>query len=124
MPLAAGARVGQYQILSLLAAPRASGLPDYRHLEVVPRRGPVSGGQFDPSGADTSAEFRAACSTACGRSDVGWSSAGATTSCPCADNGIFTIRARVLDKDDGFTEYSNQRLTSVSWLLLDAHSSP
>ncbi len=65
--------------------------------------------QFDPSSDDTAAGFHYAydCS---GGSLAGATYAGsgtsASTACTFADNGTFLVRARIIDKDDGFTEYT------------------
>ncbi len=66
-------------------------------------------GQFDPSTADTTAGFHYAFS--CANGDLsGATYAGSATSdstaCTYDDNGIYTVKARILDKDNGFTEYS------------------
>src|SRR5206468_3349210 len=66
-------------------------------------------GQFDPSSADTVAGFHYA--YACDNSSLSGSNYGnsgtsASTSCTFADNGVYTVRARIIDKDDGFTEYT------------------
>src|SRR5205814_170193 len=36
----------------------------------------------------------------------GGSGTNASTSCTYADNGTYPVRARIIDKDDGFTEYT------------------
>ncbi len=66
-------------------------------------------GQFDPSSADTTAGFHYA--YACDNGDLSGSSyalgsLSASTTCTFVDNGTYTVRARIIDKDDGFTEYT------------------
>jgi hypothetical protein len=64
--------------------------------------------QFDPSPADTQAGFRY--SYDCNNdgvfetSDTPFSS----STCPYPENGLFTARGRIKDKDGGFTDYSLQ----------------
>src|SRR5207302_8755284 len=71
--------------------------------------------QFDPSSADTSAGFHYA--FACDNGSLaGATYAGSGTSasaqCTFPDNGTYPVRARIIDKDGGSTEYT----TSVSVL--------
>src|SRR5207302_537146 len=66
-------------------------------------------GQSDPSSADTSAGFQYA--TSCSNGDLsgatyGGSGASASTTCSFADNGTFPVKARIIDKDGGFSEYT------------------
>ena len=100
--------------------------------------------QFDPSPADTTAGFHYAfsCTNAslAGATYAG-SSTVASTSCTFNDSGTFTVRARIIDKDNGFTEYTTNvtvnnvapttdrgqassptRSTRVSWLGSAARS--
>src|SRR5205085_1727302 len=63
--------------------------------------------QHDPSNADTAAGFHYA--YACGGgslagSNYGNSGGSASTQCTFADNGSYLVRARIIDKNDGFTE--------------------
>jgi hypothetical protein len=65
--------------------------------------------QHDPSSADTAAGFHYAFS--CANASLGgatYATAGSvvSTSCSFSDNGTFTVRARIIDKDGGFTEYT------------------
>src|SRR5207245_414785 len=65
--------------------------------------------QLDPSAADTSAGFHYAYSctnVSLAAATYAGSGAGASTSCTFADNGSFTVRARIIDKDGGFSEYT------------------
>ncbi len=80
--------------------------------------GPVSEGspatigfssQFDPSSADTTAGFHYAVS--CTNGDLSGatyagSGASASTNCTFNDNGTYTVKGRIIDKDDGYTEYT------------------
>lgn len=67
-------------------------------------------GQFDPSAADTAAGFRYA--FACDGADLSaatYASSGAADSiaCPFDDGpGAHLVRARIIDKDGGYTEYT------------------
>jgi hypothetical protein len=65
--------------------------------------------QSDPSSADTTAGFHYAysCTNAslAGATYAG-SGTGATTTCTYPDNGTYTVRARIIDKDDGYSEYT------------------
>jgi hypothetical protein len=66
-------------------------------------------GQADPSSADTSAGFHYAFSCTNGllaASDYGNSGTSASTSCPFAENGSYTVKGRIIDKDNGYTEYT------------------
>src|SRR5205085_1424421 len=66
-------------------------------------------GQFDPSSTDTGAGFHYAYAcdgaslTAATYASAG---TGATKQCTFADNGTYTVRGRIFDKDGGFTEYT------------------
>src|SRR5205823_3837846 len=65
-------------------------------------------GQSDPSSVDTAAGFHYA--YACDNSSLAaatyaGSGTSASTTCTFNDNGSFTVRARIIDKDGGFTEY-------------------
>ena len=66
-------------------------------------------GAFDPSSADTAAGFHY--SFACDGLDASlaatYATAGVVTSVPCpfGDNGSYTVKARIFDKDNGFTTY-------------------
>src|SRR5437879_9966550 len=65
--------------------------------------------QLDPSSADTSAGFHYAYSCTNGSlagATYAGSGASASTNCAFADNGTSTVRARIIDKDGGFTEYT------------------
>ncbi len=105
---------------------RTTGSPSTRRRDVnnvaptatLANNGPVNEGspatisfsaQFDPSSADTAAGFHYAFACANG-APVGATYAGsgtsASTTCTFNDNGIFTVTARIIDKDDGFTEYT------------------
>src|SRR5205807_3989628 len=59
----------------------------------------------DPSGADTTAGFTYSfnCDDGSGYSAP---SSSASFSCPTSDNGSRTVKGKILDKDGGFTEYS------------------
>jgi hypothetical protein len=66
-------------------------------------------GQFDPSSADTTAGFHYA--FACDNGDLSgttYAVAGSSASSTCTfiDNGTYTVRARIIDKDGGFSEYT------------------
>ncbi len=66
-------------------------------------------GQSDPSTADTTAGFHYAFS--CSNGDLSGSTyAGSgtvsSTMCTFPDDGSFTVKGRIIDKDDGFTEYT------------------
>src|SRR5207237_9946779 len=66
-------------------------------------------GQSDPSSADTAAGFHYAysCTNASlGSATYAGSGAGASTSCTFADNGTYTDRAGMIEKDDGVSEYT------------------
>ncbi|MER3486487.1 MAG: hypothetical protein C4345_11470 [Chloroflexota bacterium] len=67
--------------------------------------------QSDPSSGDTTAGFRYAFS--CTNGDLSGatdatSSASGSTSCTFADNGTYTVKGHIVDKDGGFTEYTTQ----------------
>ena len=66
--------------------------------------------QLDPSSADTAAGFHYAyrCDGDASLLPVTYAAAGtsATHGCSFADNGSFTVRGRIFDKDDGFTTYA------------------
>ena len=66
-------------------------------------------GQYDPSTVDTAAGFHYAFS--CTNGDLSGatyagSGTSASTSCSSSDNGSFPVKARIIDKDGGFTEYT------------------
>ena len=66
-------------------------------------------GQLDPSSVDTAAGFRYAYS--CSNGDLSAatyaaSSTTASTSCSFDDNGTKTVKARIIDKDGGYNEYT------------------
>src|SRR5439155_4207805 len=69
-------------------------------------------GQSDPSTADTTAGFHYAYS--CTNGDLSaatyaaGSGASATKSCTFNDNGIYTVKARIIDKDGGYSEYTTK----------------
>ena len=66
-------------------------------------------GAFDPSGADTTAGFRFAYACDGGSlaaATYATASAEPTASCAYDDNGTVTVRGRIIEKDDGFTEYT------------------
>src|SRR5439155_578543 len=62
----------------------------------------------DPSSADTSAGFHYAFDCAGGALSAAYATAGmsASTMCTYPDNGSYPVRARVLDKDGGYTDYT------------------
>src|SRR5205814_3514103 len=65
--------------------------------------------QSDPSSADTTAGFHYAYS--CTNGDLsgatyGGSGTSATHSCTFDDNGTYPVKARIIDKDGGFTQYT------------------
>jgi hypothetical protein len=65
--------------------------------------------QFDPSNADTAAGFHYA--YACDNGSLaaatyGGSGTSTSTTCTFADNGTRTVRARIIDKDNGYSEYT------------------
>jgi hypothetical protein len=64
---------------------------------------------FDPSSADTAAGFHYsfACDgmTSSLIASYGLASIAAGTSCTFGDNGTYTVRGRILDKDGGYTDY-------------------
>ena len=65
--------------------------------------------QSDPSSADTAAGFHYAYDCANGSlAGVTYATAGTDASAQCtyADNGTYTVRARIFDKDDGSSEYT------------------
>jgi hypothetical protein len=67
--------------------------------------------QFDPSGADTAAGFRYAyrcdgAPFAPAPTYAGAAGSTASTSCSFADNGTYTVRAAIIDKNDGYTVYT------------------
>src|SRR5207245_2119445 len=65
---------------------------------------------FDASSADTSAGFRYAFDCAGGALSATYTAAGpsASTTCTYADGpSTHTVRARILDKDGGFTDYTS-----------------
>src|SRR2546425_161962 len=67
------------------------------------------GSQSDPSSADTAAGFHYA--FACDNSSLAGatyagSGASASTTCTFNDNGSFTVRGRIIDKDGGSSEYT------------------
>src|SRR5207244_4342527 len=67
--------------------------------------------QSDPSSADTTAGFHYAFS--CTNGDLSGatyagSGTSASTTCTYADNGTYTVKARIIDKDGGFNEYTTQ----------------
>src|SRR5205085_1711458 len=73
--------------------------------------------QSDPSSADTAAGFHYA--FACDNGSLagatyGGSGTSASTQCTFPDNGPYPVRARIIDKDGGFSEYTtNVVLTNV-----------
>jgi hypothetical protein len=65
--------------------------------------------QYDPSSADMTAGFHYA--FACDNGDLSGatyagSSASASTNCTFYDNGTYTVKGRIIDKDGGYTEYT------------------
>src|SRR2546422_6145817 len=71
--------------------------------------GVVFSSPSDPSSVDTAAGFRYAFSCTNGSlAAATYAAAGPSpsTSCAFADNGLFTVKGRIIDKDDGFTEYT------------------
>ena len=64
----------------------------------------------DPSSTDTTAGFRYsfACDGLTASLASTYASAGTTssTTCPFADNGSYTVKGRIFDKDSGYTDYS------------------
>jgi hypothetical protein len=67
-------------------------------------------GQSDPSSDDTAAGFHYAYSCTNGSLATATyaNSADTTgsTSCTYYDNGVYTVKARIIDKDDGYSEYT------------------
>src|ERR671931_416972 len=67
-------------------------------------------GQSDASSADTSAgfryEYRCDGSAFPGPANYGTASSSASASCSFDDNGSYTVRARIIDKDSGATSYT------------------
>src|SRR5207237_7165683 len=67
-------------------------------------------GHSDPSTADTSAgfryEYRCDASAFSGPVNYGSASTSASTSCSFNDNGSYTVRVRIIDKDNGANEYT------------------
>ena len=67
-------------------------------------------GASDPSAADTIAGFHYsfACDGLTASLASTYASAGtsATTTCPFADNGSYTVKGRIFDRDEGSTDYS------------------
>jgi len=66
-------------------------------------------GQSDPSSVDTAAGFHYAYScTNSSLASAAYANSGTTasTSCTYYDNGSYTVKARIIDKDDGYTEYT------------------
>jgi hypothetical protein len=66
-------------------------------------------GQFDPSSTDTAAGFHYAHSCTTGDlsgATYAGSGTSASASCTFDDNGTYTVKARIIDKDDGYTEYT------------------
>jgi len=63
----------------------------------------------DPSADDTAAGFHYAFSCTNGALPTTYAAAGTTDSvvCPFADDGSYTVSARIFDKDDGYTDYSS-----------------
>ena len=64
---------------------------------------------LDPSSVDTVAGFHYAFSCTDGSlagTTYAGSSTSPTTNCLFDDNGSYTVRARIIDEDDGFTEYT------------------
>src|SRR5439155_14066277 len=64
---------------------------------------------FDPSSVDTAAGFHYAFS--CTNGDLSGatyagSGANASAACTYADNGTYTVKARIIDKDGGYTAYT------------------
>jgi len=65
--------------------------------------------QFDPSSVDTQVGFHYAFS--CTNGDLrgathGSSGSTASTSCTFDDNGTYTVKGRIIDKDGGYSEYT------------------
>jgi large repetitive protein len=67
-------------------------------------------GQTDPSPNDTTAGFRYAYSCTngdlSGATYAGTAGSTASTACTFGDNGSYTVKARIIDKDNGFSEYT------------------
>ncbi len=64
---------------------------------------------YDPGSLDTAAGFHYAFSCTGGSlagATYAGSSTAASTTCPFADDGIYTVNGRIIDKDNGFTEYT------------------
>src|SRR3989442_477967 len=85
--------------------------------DTLSNNGPVNEGSpatisfsasLDPSSADTTAGFHYAFDCAGGPLSATYAGSGASasTSCSFADNGSYPVRARILDKDGGFTDYT------------------
>jgi hypothetical protein len=67
----------------------------------------------DPSGADTSAGFKYSFSCSNNAAALAATYAAATnttgsTPCTFGDNGLFTVVARILDKNDGYTDHTTE----------------
>src|SRR5207245_939757 len=64
---------------------------------------------FDPSSTDSAAGFHYAFSCTNGSlAGATYAGSGSTPSqlCSYADNGTYTVRGRIIDKDDGYSEYT------------------
>jgi hypothetical protein len=81
--------------------------------------------QFDPSSVDTTAGFHYAYSctnsSLAGATYAG-SGTSASTACTFNDDGVFTVRARIIDKDNGFSEYTTNVTVqnvppTIAWTL-------
>src|SRR6185503_15434360 len=65
--------------------------------------------QFDPSNADNTAGFHYAFSCTNGSlagATYATSGTSASFNCTFADNGTYTVKGRIFDKDGGFNEYT------------------
>ena len=84
--------------------------------------------QFDPSNADTTAGFHYAFSCANGSlagATYAGSATSASTNCTFPDDGTFTVKGRIIDKDDGFTEYTTVvSVTNVAPTALLGNNGP
>ena len=75
-------------------------------------------GQFDPSSADTTTGFHYA--YACDNGDLSGvtyatGSLDDSSTCTFTDEGTFTVKARILDKDGGYSQYmTNVEVTNVA----------
>src|SRR5207237_6067646 len=72
--------------------------------------------KFDPSSADTSAGFHYQYNcdgSAFGPVDYASASSSDSHQCTFNDNGTYTVRARIIDKDNGFTSYTTDVVVQI-----------